>query len=575
MKTFLFLLAVLFLTPAVLADDEGHHHEEMTEAQVGTVHFPSSCAAAVQLPVERGVAMLHSFWYEEAEKEFVQIEKDDPQCAIARWGVAMSLWHQLWNHPDMAVLERGATELKTARSLHATSREQDYITALSAFYEHPDRAYQERVTDYSNAMEKVSQRNPDDHEAAAFYALSVLAGEPENEKSNAYRLKAAAVLEKLFAEEPNHPGVAHYLIHTYDRPDMAKLGLPAARKYAQLAPAAPHALHMPAHIFARLGMWQEDIDSNVRSIEATQKEAAMNMGGEGHQFHAMDFLVYAYLQTGREQDAQKIIDEVRAMPPMHDMYGMGSDPTKFAMSAFPASYALELHHWNEAAQLVVVSGATDSSQAITYEARAIGAARSGNVEQARKEVAQLEAIQKKLESGKKEDQGRYEGVSDELTIARAWRAFAEDKRDDALALLRTIADKDEGESEASGGIPAHEMLGDMLLEAKRPADALAEYEASMKNDPGRFDSLYGAARAAEMTNKTDKAKDYYSQLVANCKGSQSERAELKYAREQMDKLARLSASRSVVESPQALSPTLQVPATQVLNLGSRVSRGTM
>jgi tetratricopeptide (TPR) repeat protein len=572
MKTFLFLLAILFFVPAVLADDEGHHHEDITEAQVGTVHFPTPCAAAVQKPIERGVAMLHSFWYEEAEKQFLQIEKDDPQCAIARWGVAMSLWHQLWNHPDMAVLERGGTELKTARAFHVTSREQGYISALSVFYAHPDRPYQRRVKDYSSAMEKVSQRNPDDHEAAAFYALSLLAAEPEDDKTNRYRLKAAAVLEKLFAEEPDHPGVAHYLIHTYDRPDMAKLGLPAARKYAQLAPAAPHALHMPAHIFARLGMWQEDIDSNIRSIEATQKEVAMNMGGEGHQFHAMDFLVYAYLQTGREADAQKIIDEVRAMPPMHDMYGTGYDPRFFALSAFPASYALELHHWSEAAQLPVVSGASDLHQSITYTARGIGAARSGHVEQARKEVAQLEAIQKKLEPGKKTDEGRYDRVSDELVVARAWVAFAGGKHDEAVALLRTIADKDEGESEASHGIPAHEMLGDMLLEANRPQEALAEYEASMKNDPGRFDSLYGAGKAAEAAHRNDKAKDYYSQLVANCKGSQSERAELKYAREQMDKLARLSVSRSDGESSQTLSPALHVPVTQFLNLGSLASR---
>jgi hypothetical protein len=538
MKTLLFLLTILFLAPCVLADDEGHHHEDITEAQVGTVHFPTSCAAAVQKPIERGVAMLHSFWYEEAEKQFVQIEKDDPKCAIAHWGVAMSLWHQLWNRPEKPVLNRGLAELKQGQALHATEREQEYISALTAFYAHPDRPFLKRATAYSEAMEKLSQHNPDDHEAAAFYALSILAAEPEHEKTRVYRLKAAAVLEKLFAEEPNHPGVAHYLIHTYDRPDMAKLGLPAARKYAQLAPAAPHALHMPAHIFARLGMWQEDIDSNVRSIDATQKEAAMHMGGEGHQFHAMDFLVYAYLQTGREAEAQKIIDEIRTMPPMHDMYGMGFDPTTFALSAFPASYALELHHWSDASQLAAVNGASDSDHALTYTARAIGAARSGNVEQAQKEVAQLEAIQKKLDPGKKKDQGEYEGVSDDLVIARAWVAFAEDEHDEAIASLRTIAGKQEGENESSGGIPVHEMIGDMLLEAKRAPEALAEYEASLKNDPGRFDSLYGAAKAAEIAHKNDKARDYYSQLVTNCKGSQSERAELKYAREQIDKVAR-------------------------------------
>jgi len=349
------------------------------------------------------------------------------------------------------------------------------------------------------------------------------------------------VLEKLFTEEPNHPGVAHYLIHTYDKPDMAQQGLPAARKYAQLAPAAPHALHMPAHIFARLGLWQDDIASNVASIAATQKEAAMHMGGEGHQFHAMDFLIYAYLQTGREADAQKIIDEVRAMPPMKDMYGMGFDPTKFAMSAFPASYALELHHWSEAAQLQPVEGAPDLNHAVTYTARAIGAARSGNVDQVRKEIAQLEEIQKKLESNKKKDEGEYEGVSQELTEAKAWLAQAEGHSDEAVRLLQTIAGKEEGEAEASEGIPAHEMIGDILLEAKRPAEALTEYEASLKNDPGRFDSLYGAAQAASAAGNPEKAKDYYAEVVKNCTGSTSERSELKQAREESEKMASASA----------------------------------
>jgi tetratricopeptide (TPR) repeat protein len=535
MKICAFLLAISLCGSAfAAADDEGHHHEELTEAQLGTVHFPSSCLAAVQKPVERGVAMLHSFWYEEAEKQFQQIEKDDPKCAIARWGVAMSLWHQLWNRPDIATLERGGSELKTARSLSATPREKDYIAALSKFYSHPGKPYQKRVTAYAKAMEKVSQRHPDDHEAAAFYGLSLLASEPDHDKNNVNRKKAATVLEKLFAEEPNHPGVAHYLIHTYDKPEMAQMGLPAARRYAQLAPAAPHALHMPAHIFARLGLWQDDIDSNVRSIAATQKEASEHMGGEGHQFHAMDFLVYAYLQTGREQDAQKIIDEVRAMPAMHDMYGMGFDPRLFGLSAFPASYALELHHWNEAAQLTPVTGASDGDQSITYTARAIGAARSGNIEQSRKEIAQLEGIQKKLQANKKKDQGEYEGVSDELTEARAWLAQAEGRHDEAVRLLRTVADKEEGEAESSQGIPAHEMLGDMLLDSKHYEEALAEYEASLKNDPGRFDSLYGAAQAAEQAGKHDKANDYYSKLVKNCEGATSERAELKHAREVLE-----------------------------------------
>jgi tetratricopeptide (TPR) repeat protein len=540
MKINVLLVVLLASSCFLLADDEGHHHEDMNEVQVGTVHFPSSCSAAVQKPIERGVAMLHSFWYEEAEKQFQQIEKDDPQCAIAHWGVAMSLWHQLWNRPDIPVLERGGAELKGGRALHATSREHDYIVALSAFYAHPKKSYQKRATAYSKEMARVSHLNPDDHEAAAFYALSLLASESDHDKGNNNRKQAAAVLEKLFTEEPNHPGVAHYLIHTYDKPDMAQQGLPAARKYAQLAPAAPHALHMPAHIFARLGLWQDDIDSNVASIAATQKEAAMHMGGEGHQFHAMDFLIYAYLQTGREADAQKIIDEVRAMPPMKDMYGMGFDPTLFAKSAFPASYALELHHWSEAARLVLVSGASDGDQSVTYKARAIGAARSGNVEQARAEVAQLQGIQRKLRPNSKKDEGQYGAVTDDLTVANAWLAYSEGKQDAAVASLRSIADKERAEAEASDGIPPHEMLGDMLLEAKRPAEALTEYEASLKNDPGRFDSLYGAAQAASAAGKTEKAKDYYAQVVKNCTGSTSERSELKQAREESEKMARAS-----------------------------------
>jgi tetratricopeptide (TPR) repeat protein len=473
----------------------------------------------------------------------------------------MSLWHQLWNHPDKPVLEQGGAELKKARKLHATSRERDYISALSVFYAHPGRPYQKRVTAYSNAMEKVAQRNPDDHEAAAFYALSLLASEPDNDKSNTNRKKAAAVLENLFAEEPNHPGVAHYLIHTYDRPDMAQQGLPAARKYASLAPAAPHALHMPAHIFARLGLWQDDIDSNVASIAATQKEAAMHMGGEGHQFHAMDFLVYAYLQTGREQDAQKIIDEVRAMPPMHDMYGMGFDPRLFALTAFPASYALELHHWTEAAQLQVVDGASDFLHGVTYSTRAIGAARSGNVDQARKEVAQLEALQKKLAADKKKEPGEYEGLSEELTIAKAWLAYAEGNHEEGLRLLRSVADKEEGEAESSQGIPAHEMIADMLLEMNKPEEALAEYQTALKNDPGRFDSLYGAAHAAELAGKHDKAAEYYSQVVKNCEGSKSERSELQHAREAVEARAKeVPQARSVV--PQSASPTTRAHSAE-------------
>jgi len=291
---------------------------------------------------------------------------------------------------------------------------------------------------------------------------------------------------------------------------------------------------MPAHIFARLGLWQDDIDSNVRSIAATQKEAAMHMGGEGHQFHAMDFLVYAYLQTGREEDAQKIIDEVKAMPQMHDMYGLGFDPHLAAQSDFQVSYVLELHQWATAAQLSPVEGTTDGNRSFVYLGRAIGAARSGNLEQTKKEVGELETLLKKAEANKKKEPWLPQGITDELSIARAWQAEAEGRHDDAIGLLRPLADKEQGEAEASNGIPVHEMIGDILLESKRPGVALAEYEATLKTDPGRFNALYGAAQAAEQAGKSDKAHEYYSLLLKNCDGSKSERAELKHARAVMD-----------------------------------------
>ncbi|HLB87368.1 MAG TPA: hypothetical protein VJK29_06925, partial [Terriglobales bacterium] len=365
----LLLVLVLWFALPVLAD-ESPRHEELTPEQLGTVHFSVSCAEAVHKRFERGVALLHSFWYEEAEKEFEQIAKDDPSCAMAHWGVAMSIWHQLWNHPDSTTIKRGQAEIKKAKSLHRrTDREPDYIAAMGDFYA-GKRNYDMRANAYSRAMEHVYQRYADDREAAAFYALSLLASEPDNDSTFTNRKKAAAVLEKLLVEEPDHPGVAHYLIHSYDKPQLAQLGLPAARCYAKIAPASPHALHMPSHIFARLGLWQDDIDSNLASIAATRKTAAMHMGGEGHQFHAMDFLVYAYLQSGREAEAQRVIDEVKAMPAMKDMHDMGFDPRVYALAKFPATYALELHHWAEAASLTPVPGADEGDNSITYWARA-------------------------------------------------------------------------------------------------------------------------------------------------------------------------------------------------------------
>jgi tetratricopeptide (TPR) repeat protein len=528
MRNVILALTILSFSAWPAVADEGHHHEELTAEQLGTVHFPVSCVTSVQKPFERGVALLHSFWYEEAEKEFQQITKDDPQCAMAHWGVAISLWHQLWNHPDAATIKRGQAEVKKAKSLRPkTDRERDYIAAIRSFYD-GKHDHDARADAYSKAMEQMYQHYPDDREAAAFYALSLLAAEPDNDSTFVDRKKAAAVLEKLFAEEPDHPGVAHYLIHSYDKPQLAELGLPAARRYAKIAPASPHALHMPSHIFARLGLWQDDIDSNLASIAATRKTAAMHMGGEGHQFHAMDFLVYAYMQSGHEAEAERVFEEVKAMPAMKDMYG-DFDPRMFALVAFPARYVLEMHHWADAASLQPVPGADRGDSSVTYWARAIGAARSGNAAQARKDVAEIEAIHENLLKKKK----NYfaDAVDQDRQEAAAWVAHAEGKDDEAMKMLRAVAEKQEAVGEESdGGIPAREMLADLLLEINRPEQALAEYETDLKFYPNRFNGLYGAARAAEMAGKTEKANTYYAQVVKVCDGSSSDRPELSRAK---------------------------------------------
>ena len=523
---FAICLLVFFSFPTFA--DEGHHHEDLTPDQIGEVHFPVSCAAAVQKPFERGIALLHSFWYEEAEKEFGQIAKDDPSCAMAHWGVAMSLWHQLWDFPSAETTKRGTAEVKQAKALDAkTDRERDYIAAMAAFYEGKDK--DSRVDAYSKAMEHVYKNYPDDREGAAFYALSLLANEPEDDTTFAGRKQAAAVLEKLFAEEPDHPGVAHYLIHSYDKPQLAQLGLPAARRYAQIAPAAPHALHMPSHIFARLGLWQDDIQSNLASIAATRKTAAMHMGGEGHQFHAMDFLLYAYMQSGHEAEGRKLIEEIKAMAPMKDMYDHGADMRVSALTVSEARYTLELHHWKEAAELQPVAGAEMGDKSITYWARAIGAARSGNLAQAKKDVQQIDAIHSSF--AKENKKHAMESVETDREEAQAWLDHASGKDQAAIAGLRRVAEKEEATGERTDvGVPAREMLADLLLEMKRPEQALAEYEAELKFYPNRFNGLYGAGQAAEAAGKRESAGRYYAQLVQVCEGSGSDRPELSLAK---------------------------------------------
>jgi tetratricopeptide (TPR) repeat protein len=527
MRNFILALTILSFSAWPALADEGHHHEELMPDQLGSVHFETSCAASVQKSFERGIALLHSFWYEEAQKEFNQIAQDDPQCAMAHWGEAMSLWHQLWDRPNAATVKRGKAEVKKAKSLHAkTDRERAYIAAIGKFYSGKgDNSV--RALAYSKSMEQLHEKFPDDREGATFYALSLLASAPDEDPTFANNKKAGAILEKLFAEEPNHPGIAHYMIHSYDTPELAQLGLPAARRYAQVAPAAPHALHMPSHIFARLGLWQDDIDSNLASVAATRKTAAMHMGGESHQFHAMDYLVYAYLQTGREVEAQKVIEDVQSMPKVHDM-DMGYDMQGFALSKFPAMYAIELRHWKEAAALTPVTSADKGNQVFTYWARAVGAARSGDVKQAHQDIAEIDAI-RKIYADKKE-QEYVDGINETRKKASAWIAHAEGNNEDAIKMLREVADKEDKLGEEPTFTPAREQLADLLLEINRPEQALAEYETDLKLNPNRFNGLYGAARAAEAAGKTEKANTYYADLLKSCAGSSSDRPELSRAR---------------------------------------------
>ncbi len=521
------LFSMVFLT-AVFSAAADWQHDDLSEQQLGSVHFPTSCNPKVQKNFERGVALLHSFAFETAEATFRQVAQDDPHCAMAHWGIAKTF--SRWGTPTAKQEQDGWEEIKIAKSLHAkTARERGYIGAQAALYAHPRKKDNKREQKYLKAMEALYRRYPGDHEGAAFYALALKDSDRDDDPTHANRKAAAAILEKLFVLEPNHPGVAHYLIHTYDYPGMAELGLPAARRYAQIAPAAPHALHMPSHIFARLGMWQENIASNLASVAASRNAASRHMGDEGHQYHAMEFLMYAYLQSGREAEAQRLIEEVTSLPKMKDMYGGGYDPQISALTIYSAFRALELHHWKEAEALPLISPVDDSDVSVTYRARAIGAARSGDLATARANVQAIQDLHAVLVKEKKLPIAIH-AVEEDQRVVSAWINHAEGKNDEAIKSLGELAAKEQGIFAPDGGIAAHEMLGDMLMEMNSPQRALKEYESELRLNPNRFDSLSGAALAAEAAGQPKTAERYYVQLVKVCEGGNSERPELLRAR---------------------------------------------
>ena len=531
--TFLLVcVCVLCAVPASALDDEMHaHHHEATE-QLGKVSFPISCVPASEKAFERGVALLHSFGYEEAEEQFVEITQKDPACAMAHWGIAMSLFHQIWERPQESALKRGQQEIEKAQKIGAkTDRERGYISALAVFYRDPaTNDYLKRAAAYSDAMAKLYQQYPTDLEAGAFYALSLLAAEPPDDTSLTARKKAVAVLNPLFQRQPDHPGLAHYIIHSCDSPQMAPMALVAARRYAEIAPSSAHAVHMPSHIFARLGLWQEDIQANLKSVALTQKSNAMYM--HGHELHAMHFLLYAYLQTGQDEAAKQEVEQSKQILAKASTHGDDTGMLEyygFAAAHFPALYDLEMRHWTDAAALQPAANASPHLQMITYWARTIASAHLGDVEATRRNAQKFDDAEEATRKSK------YAYVLDGPNASHgevhAWLAFAGKSKDEALRQMRQVADTQDKVGKAEVDIPAREMLADMLLELNQPEQALAEYEKSMKIDPNRFNGLAGAARAAELAHQPAKANSYYAQLLKNCDdGKHSDRPELGRAR---------------------------------------------
>jgi tetratricopeptide (TPR) repeat protein len=515
------------LSSSCFAQNVPHHHDP--GEKLGAVSFPTSCVPATHVRFERGVALLHSFEYEQARNQFQEIEKNDPHCAMAYWGQAMSLNHQLWERPSKENLQLGAQLLAKARADNPpTPRERDYIQALTVFYADTDKLdHGKRANAYAKAMQGVYQRNPQDREAAVFYALSLLASGSDGDPALANAKSAVAILNKLFDEEPNHPGIAHYIIHSCDNPAMASLALPAARKYASIAPASPHAVHMPSHIFARLGLWQDDINSNLAAIQAAGKMATMHFHVLHHKVHSMDFLEYAYLQIGDNAGAKAQIDalaatnEADADPEFKD-YFQGQ------LARAPATYAIERRQWQDALNLQPLAQTPPYVQLIAYWGRAIAA---GHLHDSAAAQDALKHYDELLEATRKGDKPYIaDDLKNEHDVVRAWVKYASGESDEAVRLLRSVADTQDKVGKHETELPAREMLADMFLDLKRPQEALSEYETSLRTDPNRFNGLYGAAQAAELTQQKEKAAGYYAQLLKNCNGVHSDRPELTQAK---------------------------------------------
>jgi len=522
--------AWLTCTMSAVAQHEQHEHPAGEPEKLGKVNFPVSCDAAVQLQFNRAVAMLHSFWYEKANEEFAAIAKKDPACGMAYWGIAMALYHPIWEAPGPAALKQGSEALAKARSAaHKRQREWDYIAAIETFYKDSDKLdHHTRALAYEKAMEQLQARYPDDREAAIFYALALQGSASPTDKTYANQRKAGAILEKILADQPDHPGVAHYIIHAYDYPPLAARALDAARSYAKIAPDSPHALHMPSHIFTRLGLWQESIESNLASEGAAQKYNA-----PGNELHAQDYLVYAYLQGAQDHAAKKVMDAAPAPLPDDPQYFNGL----YATGTMAPRYAVERHQWKAAAALTVPpnifpGGRYAWAEANIHFARALGASHIGDIDSAKKELQQLESLRDTLI--KVNEKYWADQVDIQREIASAWLTLAQGKNEEALRQMRHAVDHEDSTDKhpVTPGmiLPARELLGEMLLELKQPAQALAEFEGTLRTAPNRYNALSGAARAAKLSRDSEKAKRYYAKLLVICDHADGDRPELRDAR---------------------------------------------
>ena len=527
MKTLIWLLSSILALPTAQAAPE----------RLGTVSFAVSCAPAVQSSFVRGVALLHDFWYQEAQRQFEQIAKTDSSCAMAHWGVAMSLYHQIWDRPDEATVANGWREMQAAQAHPAQSaRERAYVAALSDFYKPGPSDYQARVEAYAAAMGRLYQDYPKDTDAGAFYALALLASQAPNDDSLTLNRKAMAVLTPLFAQHPDHPGLVHYIIHACDTPALAPDGLVAAKHYGEIAASAPHAVHMPGHIFARLGMWQADIDANVASVAASHAAESKKQSGAMDQFHSDDFLVYAYLQSGQEAKAKGVLDDSAAalahfetMPEMGDHYMTGMFP--YYRTKLPIFYHLELRDWNAAAALQPVAGAPPESQTLTHWARTVAAGHLHQAKQAQASLSDYDALMAKIKQGRHAYFADSTGARIERGEMLAWIAFAQGNAGDAVERMQEAADLQDKVGQGEVDIPAREMLADILLELGRPQDALVQYKRALTLSPNRFNGLFNAGKAAEAAGDAPQARLYYAELLkVTDNGSHSTRPEFEHVK---------------------------------------------